>query len=100
MGIFDKLTNSRARKKNENRIKRKSRTSKTFPNPDVQIDKVINEYGNKVYTRGRKAWNNMQSRKSEGKQILKRSILHGIGESTRFVAGESEAHKKRRLSKQ
>ena len=99
MGFLDSLNKRRIRQNRENRIKLKSRRRKTFPEPDVQIDKILDKYGNQIYRRGTKAWKEMQARKIEGKQILKRTILHGIGSTTRLVSGESEKHKRKRLAK-
>ena len=83
MGVLDSL----ARRKKENRIKRKSRPKPSYPDPDVQIDKYLDQIGNTVYKRGRKFWNESQKRKVEGKQILKRTLLKGIGDTTRLVTG-------------
>ena len=83
MGILDSL----ARRKRENRIKRKSRQRPSHPNPDAQIDEYLNQIGDTVYKRGKKFWNESQKRKVEGKQILKRTLLKGIGDTTRLVTG-------------
>ena len=87
MGILDSL----ARRKKENRIKRKSRPKPSYPDPDVQIDKYLDQIGNTVYKRGRKFWNESQARKAEGKRILKRTLLHGIGSTTRLVTGQKKS---------
>lgn len=67
-----------ARRRNENRIKRRSRTPQKQVNPEAEIDALIQPHVRRFQEFGRKVVRGTQQRKGEGKEILKAKLKGGV----------------------
>lgn len=91
MGIGDRL----ARRKVENRIRRKS-IPREQVDPEAELDAMVQNVQDRAYRIGKRIFDASQARKTEGKQILKGWVKHGIGETYRGVVGPKQKQQKRK----
>jgi hypothetical protein len=89
------------RRNAEDRIKRRV-TSSTHrqiqPSSEDQLEDTLSHYQNQATRLAYYLYNNTQSRKSEGKQILKSSIKQGIGITARTILGPRKNHATQKVS--
>lgn len=92
MGVRTSL----ARRRNENRIRRKTRSfdRKTY-DTETELDQMIDQYSNGAYRLGKRMFDMSQARKAEGKQILKQTLKHGIGVTYRGIMGSKKTSPKK-----
>lgn len=89
---------SKPRKHFNQRIQRKVlKSNRPYIDPNIQLEHTISNVSNRAYQYGNRLYNITQSRKAEGKEILKQSIKHGIGETTRAFLGPSKHKPKPKL---
>lgn len=87
-----------ARRRNENRIKRRTRAaSRPQTDPDADFDTIIRPYyrsAQKMYSRTQKTLTDPQ-RKVEGKALTKHLIIHNIiGDGYRALMGSKQSKQK------
>lgn len=91
LGLGDIL----ARRRNENRIKTRTRRLNHKPfDPDAELEAVLTNASNRAYSYGKRIYDITQSRKGQGKQVLIQWTKHGIGETTRAFLGPRHSSSK------
>ena len=89
------------RRNAESRIKRRvaySPKRQNQPSSEDQLEDTLAHYQNQATRLVYYLYNTTQSRKSEGKQILRQSILHGVGATSRTVLGPRKSHSTQKVS--
>ena len=90
------------RRNAEARIKRRvtySTRRQQQPSSEEQLEDTLAHYQNQATRLIYYLYNNTQSRKAEGKQILKQSILHGVGATTRTLLGPRKSQSTQKVQK-